>query len=289
MADVECVLPVGNQLGESPIWCERSGRLYWVDITGRALHSYQWADGSHRRAALPEVVGSIALCEAGGLLAALRSGIHRLAADGTVGERLAAPEPDRPENRFNDGRCDRRGRFWSGTMNDHRREPTGSLWRLGTDVTCTAMRRDIIIPNSIAWSPDDRRMYFADTHRAHILVFDFDADTGTITGERCFADCPGAGRPDGSAVDEAGCLWNAEYGGGRVVRYAPDGRIDRVIDVPVAQPTCCAFGGPALDQLFITTAAQHLTDAERTAQPLAGALLVVRPGVMGLAEARFGG
>jgi sugar lactone lactonase YvrE len=289
MADVECVLPLADRLGESPIWCERAARLYWVDSRGPTLHSYDWHDGRHHRASLPEVVGSIALCASGGLLAAMRSGIYRCGEDGTVGARIAAPEPDKPANRFNDGRCDRRGRFWSGTMNDHARAPTGSLYRLGTDLVCTAMRHDIIVPNSIAWSPDDRRMYFADTYRAHILAFDYDADAGAITNQRVFASCPGPGRPDGSAVDADGCLWNAEYGGGRVVRYRPDGTIDRAIGLPVSQPTCCAFGGPALDHLFVTTATQRLDDAALAAQPLAGGLFVVRPGVSGLPEARFGG
>jgi sugar lactone lactonase YvrE len=289
MADVDCLLPIANRLGESPIWCERSGRLYWVDSRGPALHAYDWHARRHRVAALPEVVGSIALCATGGLLAAMRTGIFRIGDDGALGPRIAAPEPDQPENRFNDGRCDRRGRFWSGTMNDHRRDPTGTLWRLGTDLACTAMRRDIIVPNSIAWSPDDRRMYFADTYRHHILAFDFDLETGALRAERLFADCPGPGRPDGSAVDADGGLWNAEYGGGRVVRYAQDGRIDHIIALPVTQPTCCAFGGPALDLLFITTATQRLSDAELAAQPLAGGLFVARPGVRGLPEARFGG
>jgi sugar lactone lactonase YvrE len=286
MTDVECVLPIANRLGESPIWCERTACLYWVDTRGPALHSF---GSRHRVATLPEPIGSIALCADGGLIAAMRSGIYRLSADGVLGARIANPEPDQPENRFNDGRCDRRGRFWSGTMNDHRRDPTGTLWRLGTDLACTAMRHDIIVPNSIAWSPDDRRMYFADTYRAHILAFDYDADSGTISGERRFADCPGPGRPDGSAIDADGCLWNAEYGGGRVVRYRPDGTIDRTIALPVTQPTCCAFGGPALDILFITTATQRLSDAALATQELAGGLFMVRPGVTGLPEARFGG
>jgi sugar lactone lactonase YvrE len=132
-------------------------------------------------------------------------------------------------------------------------------------------------------------MYFADTYRAHILVFDYDADAGAIANERVFASCPGPGRPDGSAIDAEGCLWNAEYAGGRVVRYRPDGTIDRAIGLPVSQPTCCAFGGPALDHLFITTATQRLDAAALAGQPLAGGLFVARPGVSGLPEARFGG
>jgi sugar lactone lactonase YvrE len=238
---------------------------------------------------LPEVVGSIALCERGGFLAAMRSGFHAVDPETGTVEQLLDPEADRPENRFNDGRVDRRGRFWAGTMNDVRRDPTGALYRLDADLACTRHREDVIVPNSIAWSPDDRVMYFADTYRHHILVFDFDAAEGRISGERLFAKPDGPGRPDGSCVDAEGCLWNAEYAGGRIVRWTPDGRIDRVVELPVSQPTCCCFGGSGLDTLFVTSATQRLPPGELAKQPLAGGVFAVRVGVRGLPEARFAG
>jgi sugar lactone lactonase YvrE len=235
---------------------------------------------------LPEITGSICLTETDDLLAAMTSGIYALADDGAVGACMATPENE-PDNRFNDGRCDRAGRFIVGTMNDRVRLPTGSLWQLSHN-KCRFLADDIIVPNSIAFSPDDDRMYFADTYRHVIFVFDYDLDTGSIHNRRVFSDMKGwTGRPDGSQIDADGCLWNAEYAGGRVVRYTPDGRIDRVISLPVSQPTSCTFGGPNLDELYITTASQRLTPEQLAAEPFAGALFVVRPGVCGLPEGRF--
>ncbi len=201
---------------------------------------------------------------------------------------VAAPERDIPGNRFNDGRCDRGGRFWAGTMSDGPREPTGSLYRLDPDGSCESMRSGIVIPNSIAWSPDDRVMYFADTYVNTIWAYDFDLATGAMRNERVFADCSNQpGRPDGSCVDAEGCLWNAEYGGWRVVRYTPDAKIDRVIELPVSNPTCCCFGGKDFDTLYICTARQRLTPEQLAREPLAGGLFAARPGVRGLPEARF--
>lgn len=288
--NVDVVCSTSNSLGESPVWCERTRSLFWVDGRAPALHVYDTVTRQHRSHELPETVGSIALCEDGSLLAAMVSGVFRVSAAGVVGARIATAEPNHPDNRFNDGRCDRAGRFFSGTMNDRQRIPTGALWRLGPRHDFTLLIDDIIVPNSLAFSPDNRRMYLADTYRHVIHVFDYDIAEGAISNLRLFADCNGnPGRPDGSAVDAEGCLWNAEYAGGRVVRYTPDGRIDRVIELPVSQPTCCAFGGENFDELYITSARQRLTPEQLAAQPLAGNLFVVRLGVKGLPEGRFAG
>jgi sugar lactone lactonase YvrE len=198
------------------------------------------------------------------------------------------PEAHLPENRFNDGRCDRAGRFWAGTMCDARRDPTGSLYRFDADLACTKLRNAIIIPNGLAFSPDNRTMYFADTNRHTIWAYDYDLASGAATNERVFADT-GEGRPDGSCVDADGGLWNAQYGGWRLVRYAPTGKVDRVVQVPVANPTCCAFGGEDLGTLYVTTATQRLSLDDLAKQPLAGSLLALRPGAKGLAEGRFAG
>jgi len=150
------------------------------------------------------------------------------------------------------------------------------------------MRGDVFVPNSIAWSADDQVMYFADTHLHTIWAYDFDLAAGTMRNERVFADCSNQpGRPDGSCVDADSCLWNAEYGGWRVVRYTPGGKIDCVVELPVSNPTCCCFGGKDLDTLYISTARQRLTPDQLAAQPLAGAVFAARPGVRGLVEARF--
>jgi len=262
--------------------------LWWVDSRWPAAKRLDPSSGAVMMLVLPEVVGSIALRERGGLIAATKSGIHFLdAASGALAP-AANPEARLPENRFNDGRCDRAGRFWAGTMSDVKRDPVGSLYRFDADFGCTRLRNAIIIPNSLAFSPDSRTMYFADTNRHTIWSWDYDLASGGATNERVFADT-GAGRPDGSCVDASGCLWNAEYGAWRLVRYTPQGKVDRVLEMPVANPTCCCFGGEDLGTLYVTTATQRLAPEDQARQPLAGSLLALRPGVKGLAESRFAG
>lgn len=288
----ECIVQGADRLGESPVWSVREQKLYWVDSRGPAIYRHDLASGTTESLAMPAIIGSIGL-RAGGpglLVVALQTGLYAVDFDDETLMFLTDPEADQPENRFNDGRCDRRGRFWSGTMNDTRREPTGSLYRFDPDGGVAKVRDDIIVPNSICWSPDDEVMYFADTYRERIMTYRFHADEGAVSDMRLFADTSGrSGRPDGSTVDAEGFLWNAEFGGGRVVRYAPDGRIDRVLPMPVAQPTSCVFGGADLSLLFITSATQRLGEAELQAQPLAGGLFVADVGVKGLPEAEFAG
>lgn len=285
---VDVVTHAANKLGECPIWCGETNTLFWVDSRAPALHSWQNSTGKVATHPMPEVTGSICFTEAGDLLVAMVTGVYHLTRDGIVGARVAAPSSGHPDNRLNDGRCDRQGRFWVGSMNDKARIPTGALWRLSPDGGMALMQSDFIVPNSLSFSPDNRRLYMSDTYRHQIFVFDYEADAGRISNQRLFAETQqGAGRPDGSAIDAEGCLWNAEYAGGRVVRYTPDGRIDRVITLPVSQVSCCAFGGKDLDELYITTASQRLSPEQLAAEPLAGALFVTRPGVKGLPEGRF--
>ena len=291
MAEIEIVVPGPDQLGESPVWSVREQALYWVDIRAPAVHRLDPSTGAVRSMAAPAMVGSIGLRGvAGGLLAAMQDGFHTLDHASGAREAVHDPESHLPEQRFNDGRTDRRGRYWAGTMRIERRAPTGALYRLDPDRRCTRVREGISIPNSICWSPDDRVMYFADTPHAEILAFPFDLDDGAIGEPRRFADLSaGPGRPDGSTVDADGCLWNAEFGGGRVVRYTPDGRVDCAIAVPASQVTSCAFGGPGLDTLYITSARMNLSSERLAAEPAAGALFAVRPGVTGLPEPEWGG
>ncbi|QDL38608.1 SMP-30/gluconolactonase/LRE family protein [Rhodoferax sediminis] len=193
-----------------------------------------------------------------------------------------------PAQRYNDGRCDRQGRFWVGSMNESI-TPGGSLYRVDPDGSLTHCFGDIIVPNSIAFSPDGRFFYFADTRRFAIWRFDLDIDSGVISDQTVFAQTTGRpGRPDGSCVDSEGFLWNAEYAGGQIVRYAPDGRIDRIVALPVTHPTSVCFGGPAMDTLFITSGSMHLAKETATSEPLAGAVLAINVGVKGLPEPRFG-
>jgi sugar lactone lactonase YvrE len=173
-------------------------------------------------------------------------------------------------------------------MSHVNRDPVGSLYRFDAGFECTKLRNAIIIPNSLAFSPDGRTMYFADTNRNTIWAYDYDPASGAATRERVFVDA-GKGRPDGSCVDADGCLWNADYGAARVVRYTPAGKVDRTFELPVTNVTCCCFGGKDLDTLYITTATQRLSPEELARQPLAGSLFALRPGVRGLAESRFAG
>jgi sugar lactone lactonase YvrE len=284
----EVAAGAADELGECPIWDEQSGLLWWVDSRAPAVKRLDPASGKVSVLPLAETVGSIAFRRRGGMLAATRSGIHFL--DPATGALAAAarPEAHLPDNRFNDGRCDRAGRFWVGSMNDVRRDPVGTLYRLDADLACTPLRNAIIIPNGLAWSPDGRSMYFADTNRNTIWTRAYDPATGGATSERVFADT-GAGRPDGSCVDADGCLWNAEYGGWRLVRYTPAGKVDRTIELPVANLTCCCFGGSNLDVLYVTSARQRMSAAELASQPLAGSVLALRAGAQGLPESRFAG
>jgi sugar lactone lactonase YvrE len=286
---VDCIVPGPDELGECTVWDERERLLWWVDIRAPALKSYNPANGVVQALALREVIGSFGLTRVGGMVAGMKSGLYLLDPHSGALDLLAAPEQNLPQNRFNDGRCDRAGRFWAGTMTDGPRAPAGSLYRLDPDGSCTRMQSHIHVPNSIAWGPEDRIMYFADTHVGLLWAYDYDLAQGTLRNERVFADCTNRpGRPDGSCVDAEGCLWNAEYGGGRVVRYRADGRIDQVIELPVSNVTCCCFGDEKLDTLYITTARQKMTAEQLAREPLAGALFACRPGAQGLVEARFG-
>lgn len=290
MAQLDCVHKGDHVLGESPVWSVQDEALYWVDIQGPAIHRLDPAAGRVRTWVLREPVGSIALRTRDGLLAALKSGFYFFdTATGSL-RPIADPEPHLPENRFNDGRCDRAGRFWAGTMSETSRAPVGSLYCLEPNLSVRLVKSGISVPNGLAWSPDDRVMYFADSHRRLIWAYDFDVSRGKISNQRVFVDAgdhPGV--PDGSTVDAHGCVWNAEHGASRVCRYTPDGRLDRTIELPVTQPTCCMFGGPRLETLYITSARENLGPEELAAQPLAGALFAIDVGVSGLPEPGFAG
>ena len=287
--DIQRIGDTRDILGEGPVWCPREQALYWVDIRRPCLQRYDARSKQVTSWDMPELVGSLALCEAGGLLLALRSSLSRF--DPVTGHmiRICAPEAERPNMRFNDGKCDRQGRFWVGTMNDVTREPTGSLYRLDANGDCRALAQGITIPNSLAWSPDDQTMYFADSFVHTIFNYPFDSATGNLGARRAFAKTLPPAIPDGATVDTAGFLWSAHYDGWRITRYSPDGRIARTIDLPVQRPTSCAFGGPDLDILYVTTASQRLSAEELAQQPLAGALLALDVGVRGLPEPRYVG
>jgi sugar lactone lactonase YvrE len=282
---------IGDQtdiLGESPIWHEREQALYWVDVRRPAIRRLDYVVGDIVTWAMPDLIGSIAFAADDRLLVALPDRIALFEpATGSL-ETVASLQPRVPDHRFNDGRCDRQGRFWVGTMHNITRAPEGVLYRLDRDRgELVTTNTGICIPNSLAWSPDGRTMYFADSLCYTIFAYDFDAASGRMSNERTLVETRAPGFPDGSTVDADGYLWNAEFNAGRVVRYAPDGRVDRVIELPAERPTCCAFGGPNLDVLYVTTASQWMTECEKAAQPMAGALLAIDAAVRGLPEPRL--
>lgn len=280
---------IGTQndiLGECPVWSVAERALYWIDIRRPAIRRYDEATRLVETWAMPAMVGAIALCGGGRLVAALGDRVARFDPATGALDTLAHLSDLPPGHRFNDGRCDPAGRFWVSTMHNETRGPEGTLFRLGSGGLVPVLS-ELRIPNSLCWSPDGCTMYFADSLDYRIYAHSYDAETGRIGDRRVFATSMPPAFPDGSAVDAEGCIWNAEFNGGRVVRYDPNGRILRILDVPVPRPTCCAFGGPDLDILYVTTASQNMTEEERAAQPLAGALLGYDLGIRGLPEPLF--
>lgn len=287
MAKAECVLACRNRLGEGPVWSAGEQALYWVDIVSSSVHRFEPASGDHVSWPVPEHVGSLALRGTGGLVLALKSGFGAFdTATGRV-EMISPCEADLPDNRFNDGRCDAAGRFWAGSLPYDESTPRGALWRLDADHTAHRVLSGIMCPNSLCWSPDSRTMYFTDTPTREILAYDFDLERGLPSKPRLFVRADSGGFPDGSIVDSEGFVWNAEWAGARVVRYAPDGTIERVVEVPAQRPTCCAFGGPDLRTLYISSAWDRMSEAELEAWPLSGNLFAYDAGVAGLPEARY--
>jgi sugar lactone lactonase YvrE len=285
---VELVLDARAELGEGPIWDDRRQRLVFVDILRGHVHEFDPATGKDRVVEFPWPVGAVALKDDGNWLLAAANGFHTANPENGNVQYGTAVEADRPENRMNDGYVDARGRFWAGTMNMRDVPGEGTLYRLDSDGSVLPMITGVSISNGIDWSPDDRTAYYIDTPTGCIDAFDFDVVTGVLSHRRLFAEIAADdGFPDGLVVDAEGFVWVCLWQGGAVRRYGPDGRLDRSIPVPASQVTKCAFGGPDLDDLFITTAWVGLSDTERDAQPLAGGLFRCRPGVKGKPVNRF--
>jgi sugar lactone lactonase YvrE len=287
------VSEVRAQLGECPLWSPADERLYWIDIDGRAVNRHDPATGLDETHPAPGRPGSIALTpDPGRLLVAIEGRVAFLDwADGEWRDWIGL-EPEGHGNRMNDGRCDPAGRFWVGSMfaNTGANRTSGILHRVHPDGTSVPTRTGIGIPNGLGFTPDGRTMYFADTQRDLVWAYDFDLDTGDATGERVFLDFAHLpGRPDGAAIDEAGCYWIACVYGSAVLRVTPDGEVDRRIPVPVTKPTMPAFGGPDLTTLFVTTIGGGGTHEVDPSQPDAGALFAVDVGVRGLPEPVFTG
>lgn len=290
MREPRCVWNAEASLGEGPVWCADERALYWVDIERPAILRLATADGRTDEYPMPEAIGCIAFREQGGLVAGFQSGFAFVDLElGTVTP-IADPEEDLPGNRFNDGKCDARGRFWAGTMDGACRQPTGALYRLDPNGNVHRMDDGYVITNGPAWSPDGRTLYHNDTMRRTVFAFACDPETGTIDDKRVFVRITeDDGYPDGMAVDSDGGLWLAHWGGSRVTRFTPKGRVDRVVRLPASQVTSCTFGGSDLRTLYVTTARIGLDAATLLDQPLAGGLFAVAVDIPGLPAHRFGG
>lgn len=283
--DIDVAARTRNQLGEGPVWVTREQALYWVDIPGKGLHIHWPETGKTRSMDLERRMTCIAPLAGGGFVCTYDAGFALLDDDTGFVRWLARPEAEIPTNRFNDGGVDPLGRFYCGTMNEDDRAPTGALYRLEADGGATAVADKISVSNSTAWSPDGRTLYFCDTSEALIRAYDYDPDSGAVGDMRIFATSEGIqGKPDGSAVDSEGYLWNARFRGWGLVRFAPDGSVDRIVELPVSCVTCCAFGGEDMKTLYITSASEPLSAEDKEAQPLAGALISIRVDVPGLVK-----
>lgn len=289
---VECVLREKAIVGESPVWCPLEKVLYWVDITGQKIHRFHPSTGVNDTYHLPEPVTALALRASGGLVLTLKKDFALFDLATQQLTYLGNPEPDKPDNRFNDAKCDRQGRFWGGTMgNVHWDAPTGALYRLDPDRSMTCMQTEVICANGMGWSPDNRVMYFTESFRYAVFAYDFDASSGTLANRRVFAslDPKSGGFPDGLTVDSEGFVWSVDNAIGKVVRYTPAGKMVQFVQLPVPRPCGCAFGGENLDVLYITTARETLTPVQIAQYPLSGSLFATVPGVRGLAEPHFAG
>jgi sugar lactone lactonase YvrE len=289
-ATVDIVSEIPCELGESAVWDADRARLYWVDITGHTVYARDWSTGIVRSLRLPDMVGSVALRAGGGLVAALRHAVAFCDIDAGTIDIVRSLEADLAGNRFNDGAVDPGGRFWFGSMDLAETAPTGTFYCLHPDTAVTAAFNDIICSNGPAWSPDGRTIYHVDSTRQVVRAHEFDPESGTIGVGRTFVSDEGQPWfPDGVTVDAEGFIWNCKWDGARIVRYAPDGTVDREIPLPVPRPTRCAFVGPDLSQLAVTTARYGLS-ADRCAQaPLSGQVLLLDPQARGLPPARFAG
>jgi sugar lactone lactonase YvrE len=289
-AGVEVAFDLRAELGEGATWDDVSQRLISVDIMRGRVHVSDPATGQSDTLPVGQPVGAAAPCRSGDLILAMRDGFARLDRNTGAMTLIAHVERDRSDQRMNDGACDASGRFWAGTMALHERPGCGALYRLDPDGTVHTMLTGVGISNGIDWSLDGATMYYIDSLAQRIDRFEFDAEAGTIANRQpLVAIDPADGCPDGLTVDAEGGIWVALWGGSAVRRYAPDGTLDRVLPVPVTHPTTCAFGGPDLRDLYITSAVIALSEEARRAQPLGGAILRARPGVVGRVSHRFGG
>lgn len=289
MATLEHILPSRNKLGEGPVWDANEQVLYWVDIRNNSYARFDPASGLQDVYDVGVPIGVLAVRSRGGLVMATKNGfafwdpkVRRL-------EYIKNPEQGKPYMRFNDGEVDSRGRFWAGSMSEaDNSQPEGVLYRLDPDLSIHVMETGLGISNGLGWSPDDKIMYLTDSAKGTIYAYDFDAETGGITNRRVFVDATNESYdPDGLKIDSQGYVWSACWNGAKVLRYTPEGKLDRTIDVPALRPTSCVFAGSDLTDLYITSSRDALTQGQLEDYPFSGDLFRLRTDVKGLQQHKF--
>ena len=281
-------LKVKNTLGEGIIWDAASACVWWTDIDGSKLYRYQSEDKQLDHWTTPERLGSFALVsDSEFLICGFASGFAYFNPHSGELQWLEKIEQNNPGTRLNDGRADRQGRFWAGSMVESGDRSAGALYCFDQQLQVASKVSGLTISNGLCWSPDSTVMYHTDTPSRRIHAYDFDAATGAIANQRCLVRTEKGCFPDGSSVDAEGYIWNAQWGASQVVRYSPEGEVDFVLPLPVSQPTCVAFGGPRLDRLFVTSATQGFDEQTLSAEPEAGNVLVFQTNISGIADARF--
>jgi D-xylonolactonase len=286
----ECIWDARAALGEGPLWSVEQQSLYWVDILNRRLHRYSPRQG-RRSWQFDQEISAVAECaDRTQLIVALRHHLAFFDPATEALEYLAQPEAEIETNRFNDAKCDRLGRFWAGTMDFDCKQSTGSLYRLGSDLKCARMDSDYVVTNGPAWSSDQKTLYHNDTVNGRVYAFDFDLERGEIANKRLFlAFSREEGFPDGMTTDAEGGLWIAHWGAGKLTRHDTKGKVTRTIHMPCSQVTSCTFGGTGLTTLYVTTAADGLSERQLRDEPLAGGLFAVEMNVPGVPANRFKG
>jgi L-arabinonolactonase len=289
---IEVLIDVKTILGEGPLWDVEEQRLYFIDSFGCNVFRCT-ADGGEVRAwDVPDKIGSMALRKQGGAVLSLANGFHFL--DFATGdtELITDPEADKPANRINDGKVDKRGRFVAGSMDTMEDRPNGALYRLDPDLSLSKLDDQIIVSNGPCWSPNGRIFYFADSGSGEIWAYDYDLVNGAVSNKRTFTkiDRSRGGAADGSTVDAEGCVWNAQVYDGKIIRYTPDGRVERTIEMPVKNVTSVMFGGPDLDILYVTSMARPPLPRFPGDGVLRGSLFAIHDlGIRGVTEPRFAG
>jgi sugar lactone lactonase YvrE len=277
------------ELGEGPMWSPGEGAFYWIDVTQRRFYRQTAERGEAEVWQFEKMPGSYGFRRGGGFIFAFRNALAL--GDGPTGPftPIGTPMIDFKVERFNDGKVDRRGRFWVGSFDPTFRDGGGSLYRVDTDLKVTRMDQGVSMSNGIGWSPDNRTMYFADSRPGSIWCYDFDLESGEIGDRRTFLDYAGRpGRPDGLTVDAEGFIWVAEVTAQRIARYDPKARLERAIEVPVSRPTSVMFGGADMRTLLITSMRLGMSAEEQAKEPLAGANFVFQADVQGVVEPMFG-